>query len=147
MKTDSSKRALPLLPAVEKILLRHKEQQEEYRRLFKNGYSTKYLNFVCVNPMGDLIRPNYISETFGKLLERSGLPHIRFHDLRHSFTSMLIANDVGPKQAQVWLGHSNISTTMDIYAHLDYSVKKSMGVTIGKLLDTEGNGEEDGEEK
>ena len=38
-------------------------------------------------------------------------------------------------------------TTMDIYAHLDYSVKKSMGVTIGKLLDTEGNEEEDGEEK
>ena len=147
MKTDSSKRALPLLPAVEKILLRHKEQQEEYRRLFKSGYSTKYLNFVCVNPMGELIRPNYISETFGKLLERSGLPHIRFHDLRHSFTSMLIANDVGPKQAQVWLGHSNISTTMDIYAHLDYSVKKSMGITIGKLLDTEGNDEEEGEEK
>ena len=53
-------------------------------------------------------------------LEMKGLRHIRFHDLRHSCASLLLANDVPMKQIQEWLGHSDISTTANIYSHLDY---------------------------
>ncbi len=50
---------------------------------------------------------------------------MRFHDLRHSCASLLLANDVPLKQIQEWLGHSDFSTTANIYAHLDYSSKLS----------------------
>jgi integrase len=73
--------------------------------------------------MGTLISPNYISGTFPKLLEKNGLRKIRFHDLRHSCASLLLANNVPMKQIQEWLGHSDFSTTANIYAHLDYNSK------------------------
>ncbi|MBQ1169800.1 MAG: site-specific integrase, partial [Oscillospiraceae bacterium] len=80
-------------------------------------------DYVCVNEMGTLISPNYISVAFPKLLEKNGLRKIRFHDLRHSCASLLLANNVPMKQIQEWLGHSDFSTTANIYAHLDYSSK------------------------
>ena len=73
--------------------------------------------------MGTLISPNYISAAFPKLLDKNGLRKIRFHDLRHSCASLLLENNVPMKQIQEWLGHSDFSTTANIYAHLDYSSK------------------------
>ena len=53
-----------------------------------------------------------------------GLPHIRFHDLRHSCASLMVMNGVSMKQIQEWLGHGTFSTTADIYAHFDYKSKE-----------------------
>ena len=78
-----------------------------------------------MDEIGNIIRPNYISEQFPKLLEKNGLRPIRFHDLRHSCASLLLANGVPMKQIQEWLGHSDFSTTANIYAHLDYASKLS----------------------
>ena len=78
---------------------------------------------MCVNEIGAILKPNYISTSFPKLLENNGLRHIRFHDLRHSCASLMLANGVPMKQIQEWLGHSDFSTTANIYAHLDYSSK------------------------
>ncbi len=64
-----------------------------------------------------------MTEQFPKLLEANGLRRIRFHDLRHSCASLMLANGVPMKQIQEWLGHSDFSTTANIYAHLDYSSK------------------------
>ena len=88
-----------------------------------SGYDWRYSDYVCVNETGTLISPNYISGAFPKLLEKNGLRKIRFHDLRHSCASLLLANNVPMKQIQEWLGHSDFSTTANIYAHLDYSSK------------------------
>ena len=131
MKTESSKRALPLLPEVEKILLEHREMQEEYRRLYRRDYSKQYLDMVCVDPPGNLIRPNYISERFPKMLKKNGLPRIRFHDLRHSCASMLIAHKAGMKQVQMWMGHSSITTTMDTYIDKAESLDPSIQLPSG----------------
>ena len=64
-----------------------------------------------------------ISTAFCKLPENNGLCSIRFHDLRHSCASMMLAKGVAMKQIQEWLGHSDSSTTANIYAHLDYNSK------------------------
>lgn len=124
-KNQASLRTLPLIPVFKDHLLERKAQQAEYQRICGNCYNTQYLDYVCVDPMGNLISPNYVSESFPKLLKKHGLRHIRFHDLRHSCASLLLANGVSMKQIQEWLGHSDFSTTANIYAHLDYSSKKA----------------------
>ena len=78
-----------------------------------------------MNEMGNLTKPSYITDTFQKVLKKNHLRKIRFHDLRHSCASMLLRNGVAMKQIQEWLGHSDFSTTANIYAHLDYNSKIS----------------------
>ena len=122
-KTKSSRRTLPLIPQFRALLLQRWEMQEEYKRVCGSCYNTKYLEYICVDEMGNIIPPNYLSEAFPKLLARHGMRHIRFHDLRHTCASMLLKNGVPMKQIQEWLGHSDFSTTANIYAHLDYNSK------------------------
>ena len=122
-KTKSSMRTLPLVPFMKERLLQQKKVQAENRKLCGRSYVKDYLGYVCVNEIGAILKPNYISTSFPKLLENNGLRHIRFHDLRHSCASLMLANGVPMKQIQEWLGHSDFSTTANIYAHLDYSSK------------------------
>lgn len=124
-KTKSSRRTLPLVPFMRDRLIELREQQMENRSLCGRSYIKDYLDYVCVNEIGELINPHYVTATFPKLLQAHGLRHIRFHDLRHSCASLLLANGVPMKQIQEWLGHSDFSTTANIYAHLDYSSKLS----------------------
>lgn len=133
LKTKASVRTLPLLPVVEELLLREKAKQEANRRLFRSAYSKDWLDYVCVDEMGKLLRPNYVTEHFEWLIKKYGLRKIRFHDLRHTTASLLLANGVPMKQIQVWLGHSNFSTTADIYAHLDVSAQQATGLVAGAL--------------
>lgn len=100
MKNESSRRSLPLITDVKKILLEQKEKQETYRKMFRGDYNRKYLDMVCVDPMGNLIHPDRITERFPVLLERFGMEKIRFHDLRHSCASMLIANHANLKEVR-----------------------------------------------
>ena len=122
-KTKSSMRTLPLVPFMRERLLTLKEEQQENRRLCGRSYIKDYLEYVCVNEIGDLIKPHYVTTAFPDLLKANGMRHIRYHDLRHSCASLLLANGVPMKQIQEWLGHSDFSTTANIYAHLDYSSK------------------------
>lgn len=124
-KTNSSMRTLPLVPFIRDRLLEIKGQQQENQRLCGRSYIKDYIGYVCVNEIGDLIKPHYVTERFSKLLKINGLRHIRFHDLRHSCASLLLSNGVSMKQIQEWLGHSDFATTANIYAHLDYSAKLS----------------------
>ena len=78
-----------------------------------------------MDAMGNLLMPDYVSNSFKLILRNFGLRPIRFHDLRHSCASLLLANGVPMKQIQEWLGHSDFSTTANIYSHLDYSSKIS----------------------
>lgn len=124
-KTKSSMRTLPLVPVFKEKLLTLKEQQKEYRRVCGRCYDKRYLDYICVDEMGTLVSPQYLTTAFPKLLKRNGLRHIRYHDLRHSCASLLLANGVPMKQIQEWLGHSDFSTTANVYAHLDYNSKLS----------------------
>lgn len=124
-KTKSSMRTLPLVPVFKEKLLTLKEQQKEYKRVCGRCYNKEYLDYICVDEMGTLISPHYLTASFPKLLAKNNLRHIRFHDLRHSCASLLLANGVPMKQIQEWLGHSDFSTTANVYAHLDYNSKLS----------------------
>ena len=86
--------------------------------------STK-TGYICVNEIGERLKPNTLSDGFKRILEQNNLRVIRLHDLRHTCASLLLANGVPMKQIQEWLGHSDFSTTANIYAHLDYHSKLS----------------------
>lgn len=137
MKNKSSRRTLPLPDPVVEMLQVQKEHREVYRKMFQGSYNAQYLDYVCVNQLGELLRPSYVTDHFRELLEKYGLRHIRFHDLRHTFASLLINQDVPLINVSNFLGHSDLSTTANIYAHLDKASKQASAAVISDILQRE----------
>jgi len=133
-KNKASTRTLPLIPQVEDALLAKKAQDEEYRKVCKRSYSNEYLEYIFVDELGLILNPEYLSASFPKHIKKLGLKKIRFHDLRHSCASLLLKNGISMKAIQEWLGHSNFSTTANLYAHLDFESKKESATVVGNIL-------------
>ena len=133
-KTKSSLRTLPLVDPIAERLKAVKEQQEYNQKICGNCYNQEYLGYVFVDAMGNLIQPDSVTTGFPQLLKENGLRRIRFHDLRHSCASLLLKEGVPMKQIQEWLGHSDISTTANIYAHLDSQSKNLSARTMANTL-------------
>ena len=127
-KTKSSFRTLPLVPAIRAKLLAVKEEQERNSKLCGSSYNKVEGQYIYTDPLGNRIKPDYLSSEFPKFMEKNGFRRMRFHDLRHSCASLLLANGVPLKQIQEWLGHSDFAITANTYAHLEYQSKlKSAG--------------------
>ena len=134
MKNKTSNRVLPLLPQAEELLLKQKENVELNKQQLGKCYDKRYLDYVCVDNLGRLILPNRLTKNFIKVLRKNHLRKIRFHDLRHSCASIMLANGVPMKQIQEWLGHADFSTTANIYSHLDYTTKQNSANTISNVF-------------
>lgn len=131
-KTKSSLRTLPLIGSFREYFLQVKEAQELNKQICGNCYNHEYDGFVFVDELGERKRANYLTSAFPKFLESHGLRRMRFHDFRHSCASLLLANGVPLKHIQEWLGHSDFTTTANIYAHLDYKSK----ITSAQAMET-----------
>ena len=123
-KNKSSRRSFPLSDETLEIFETLKEQEEENRLLFGRGYNRN--DYVFKWPDGKPFAPDFVTRHFSNLLRNNGLPHIRFHELRHSCASLLLNNGSTLKDVQEYLGHSNIKTTADIYGHLDMMRKNQL---------------------
>lgn len=134
LKTKSSYRSLPLLPMIREELIKHQQAHIELKRVMRKAYTTEYSEYVCVDALGKLYDPDFITTHFGVVLKKHKLKKIRFHDLRHSCASLLVAQGVSMKLIQEWLGHSDMSTTANIYSHVDSVSKKETGNLIGGIL-------------
>ena len=136
-KNDSSHRILSILEAedIYDLLLKIKNDQNIcMKHLGKEPSDYPYV--LCKND-GSCYNPNYISNTFKKTLDKYNLPHIRFHDLRHTFAS--IANDLGVSLFDISkaLGHSETNTTSKIYTHMfDQTNSKATGVVASRFNKT-----------
>ena len=119
---------------MEEELLRERERQEEMKQVMRRAYNREYEEYICVDAVGELIRPRYVTEHFQVLLKQNGLRRIRFHDLRHSTASLLLSRGVPMKMIQDWLGHSDMGTTANIYSHIDSESKKASASVIGDAL-------------
>ena len=131
-KSKSSYRSFPLLPEMRDLFLELKQEQRENKRLFGKYYIEN--DYVFCWPDGHPVTPDYVSHRFGKILKNHNLPHIRFHELRHSCASLLINNGCGLKEVQEWLGHSDISTTANIYGHLETQRKQAMAQKLSNCI-------------
>lgn len=127
-KNASSRRTFPLTAEAEAIFRRAKEQEQQNRAAFGREYQEN--SYVFKWPDGRPYSPDYISHRFAKLLKKHELPHIRFHELRHSCASMLLDMGFTLKDVQEWLGHSDIKMTTNIYAHLDTARKNSIADSL-----------------
>lgn len=134
LKTASTRRTLPLIPYIEMLLRKKLEDKEYYVKLLKGGYDHTYDNYVCVDCFGKLITPDYVTNHFRYIVRKAGLKQLRFHDLRHSCASLLLANGVSMKQIQDWLGHSTFNVTANFYSHLDYNSRIESAETIAKIF-------------
>ena len=131
-KSKSSLRSFPLMPSVRTHLDALKAEQAANRALFGNGYAIN--DYICKWPDGRALDVSYINGALTKLLRENSMRHIRFHDLRHSTASYLNKLGFSPKEIQVWLGHSDIKTTMNIYTHIDVGMKENMAARIDTLF-------------
>ena len=119
---------------IERNAKRAERSITDYRRMFKGSYNRKYDDYICVDQLGGLIRPNRVTQRFADLIKQYGLRKIRFHDLRHTFASILINQDVPLLNVSTFLGHSDLSTTANIYAHLDKSKKQESADVISSIF-------------
>jgi integrase len=130
-KNKSSRDYLSVPDMIDERLLVWKQQQEGNKLFQPNDYVNS--GYVCTYSNGEELKPNFVSQHFPLLLQRIGMPHIRFHDLRHSSASYLYALGYDIKEIQLWLRHADIRTTLK-YIHLGLSVKKEIADTLGERL-------------
>lgn len=131
-KNASSRRSFPLLPEVAELLQSLKRCETENRKMFGREYYDN--DYILKWDDGRPFPPDFVTQRFSRLLEIYGLPHIRFHELRHSCASFLINSGFTLKDVQEWLGHSDIKMTANIYSHLDVTRKKSMADKLANQL-------------
>ena len=115
-KTATSNRQLPLTWNMRTYLLETKKRQEANKQLLGNSYIDS--GYICTYSNGAPMRPDYVTNHFKAALKEAGFPIIRFHDLRHSVVYALRKGNCDVKNIQAWLGHSDITTTLNVYGHV-----------------------------
>lgn len=122
-KSKSSYRTLPLVPTFRAKLLAIREEQQYYRKLCGKSYNKAEGVYIYVDQLGNRIKPDYLTREFPDFMVEHEFRKMRFHDLRHSCASLLLACGVPLKQIQEWLGHSDFAITANTYAHLEFNSK------------------------
>jgi len=114
-KSSRSRRTIPLTSFAVDALRRHRIHQKEERLIA--GARWQDVGFVFTNTTGGPLTPN-INGTYQNVLKRANLPHQRFHDLRHTCASLMLAQGVPARVVMETLGHSQISVTLNTYSHV-----------------------------
>lgn len=121
-KTKESIRMVPMLDEVYDALRLQKERQETDKQKYREIYLDQGLVFS--DPCGDYLPQRQFMDKYHAFLKKYRITDIRFHDLRHTFATLLIESDVSMKVVQELLGHSTITTSMDIYTHVSDEKKE-----------------------
>ena len=130
-KTATSNRVLPPTASMREYLGSVRERQEENKRLFGRDYTDS--GYICVKLDGTPIDPDFVTHHFRRVVQAHGLT-CRFHDLRHSAVNTLRKGGCDVKDIQAWLGHSDVSTTLNVYGHLMDGDMSRMGDVMDKML-------------
>jgi integrase len=132
-KTSRSRRSLSLDPATLDALRRHGLRQQADR--LQNGLGrVAQEDMIFVAPSGALMQPSAVGQRFQRLRRAHGLPHIRLHDLRHTYATLALEAGVHPKVVSERLGHAGITITLDLYAHVLPSIEKAAALQVSSLF-------------
>ncbi|EAW7073946.1 site-specific integrase [Listeria monocytogenes] len=116
------------------LLAEYKEVRENEKSAAQEEWTWSEHFFLFTNVNGKPIRTDSIYQRWIKFLEKNGLERIRFHDIRHTSASLLIAKGVHAKVIQERLGHADIGTTMNTYSHVFREADQSAADHFNKLI-------------
>ena len=134
VKTKKSRRAIPLPLIALRSLQKHRQRQELERQTATMANLWTETGLVFTNVTGGPMDPETATKSFQRVLKRGGLPHQRFHDLRHACASLLLAQGLDLKVIQEILGHSTITITADLYAHVMMGAKRQAAAQMDAML-------------
>jgi integrase len=132
-KNKSSIREIPLPDFIVDILRKHRDQQLNHQVEWADIYNNQ--NLVFAREDGNFLSPRQVLADYYKMLDKYGIERVRFHDLRHTYASLLMESETDLKVIQELMGHSSISTTMDIYTHLKMEQKRNSVEKMADLFD------------
>lgn len=136
-KTRRSRRRIALAPETVEMLRAHRTRQKAERLAAGEVWQDNDL-VVCTEAGTPLSANGGLRSTFERVLRRAGLPAIRFHDLRHTCASLLLAANVNPKVVSELLGHATVAITLDIYSHVMPDMQEDAALTLATMLYSEG---------
>ena len=122
LKTNHAYRAISISDAAVEVLKVQREKTSD--------------RYVFPSPNGGPISPDSTRRMLHRVLDRAGLPHIRFHDLRHTFATLALQNGIDPKTLSGMLGHFSAGFTLDIYAHVTPQGQRAAASTMGSVVPT-----------
>ena len=131
-KTSRSVRSVSLDAGTVDTLRKHRLSAIQQCLATGRTFDSDTLIFVDTN--GVPVKPDRITRTFARLSEEAGLPHIRLHDLRHTWATLALRNGTHPKIVQERLGHTNISTTLNTYSHVTPGMQAQAAEEIANLI-------------
>jgi len=131
-KTRRSRRRVTLPALVVDVLRAHRREQVVER--LGAGPAYRDLDLVLPGPGGEPWNPRYFGKSFASLVERSGVPRVRFHDLRHTHASQLLLEGVHPKVVSERLGHASVAITLDRYSHVLPGLQEDAAARIDRAL-------------
>ena len=120
LKTKNSYRTVTISQQAIEVLKQQKEKNND--------------EYVFPSPNGGPISPDSVNTMLKRVLERAGIPKVRFHDLRHTFATIALQNGVDIKTVSGMLGHFSAGFTLDTYAHVTTAAQKEAADTMGNVL-------------
>lgn len=120
LKTKNSYRTVSISPQAVEVLKEQKQKTND--------------QYVFPSPNGGPISPDSVNNMLKRVLERAGIPKVRFHDLRHTFATVALQNGVDIKTVSGMLGHFSAGFTLDTYAHVTTAAQKEAAQTMGNIL-------------
>lgn len=111
---------------------RHKARQAQEKLLLGAAYQDHGLVFFQVD--GNPLDPKGFHKHFDRLLQKAGFSHIRFHDARHTFATLMLELGEHPKTVQTMLGHSRIAMALDLYSHVSLELERRAAARLNEAL-------------
>lgn len=131
-KSEHSRRRLDLTPSLAVFLRQYRVEKETECLLLGKSLGENDLVFGDVS--GTPINPGTLTHNFARIARRAGLPGVRFHDLRHTFASLMLLAGIHPKIVSEMLGHSSVAFTLDVYSHVIDGLQKAAVKRLDEVL-------------
>jgi integrase len=137
-KTSHSKRRVSMTAKLVDYLSEYKGERESLS--LHLGRLLKPDDLVFSNIEGNPIDPGVLSHNFGRIVKRASLENVRFHDLRHTFASLMLLRGAKPKVISEALGHSSVAFTMDVYSHIIEGMQQDAMALLDEVVPPGKNG-------
>ena len=137
-KTSHSRRRVAMTPKLALFLREYKAERERYYQQLGKQLTLDDLVFTGVEVRP--IDPCVLTHAFARMAKKADMNGVRFHDLRHTFASLMLLRGAKPKVISEALGHSSVAFTMDVYSHIIEGMQSDAMALLDEVLPPGVNG-------